>query len=230
MLTFLESLHPWAAFGLFLLENVAIFGVAVALGSRLDGTLGILRVLVSPNEWRWAASTVGFNVLITQAGFLLWRTGWIRFSESESIAELLGHVIVLFFAMDLLMYFFHYAIHHLPTFKSLHALHHEYATPSVVDLFVLHPVEVLGFGGLWLGLLLLHPFHIGAVVMYLIINVLFGMAGHLRVERFPDWWRQSALTNWLATTAFHVGHHQNQHRNFGFYTLIWDRLFGTLER
>jgi sterol desaturase/sphingolipid hydroxylase (fatty acid hydroxylase superfamily) len=33
---------------------------------------------------------------------------------------------------------------------------------------------------------------------------------------------------WIATPALHVGHHWDPGRNFGFYTTLWDRLFGTL--
>lgn len=32
----------------------------------------------------------------------------------------------------------------------------------------------------------------------------------------------------VATTTFHARHHLDPAHHFGFYTLIWDRLFGTL--
>ena len=37
------------------------------------------------------------------------------------------------------------------------------------------------------------------------------------------------LLNLIGTSTFHAEHHENQKYNFGFYTLFWDYLFGTLE-
>jgi sterol desaturase/sphingolipid hydroxylase (fatty acid hydroxylase superfamily) len=32
---------------------------------------------------------------------------------------------------------------------------------------------------------------------------------------------------WLAVGVWHVDHHHNPAKNFGFYTIIWDVIFGT---
>ena len=34
----------------------------------------------------------------------------------------------------------------------------------------------------------------------------------------------------IGGSTFHARHHQDLRCNFGFYTLIWDRLFGTLRK
>lgn len=44
--------------------------------------------------------------------------------------------------------------------------------------------------------------------------------------RWGRWW---GLRH-VGTSTFHAGHHQDAGHNFGFYTLVWDRLFGTLRR
>jgi lathosterol oxidase len=33
----------------------------------------------------------------------------------------------------------------------------------------------------------------------------------------------------LGTSTFHAEHHEHRQFNFGFCTLIWDKLFGTLD-
>ncbi|MFI8459213.1 hypothetical protein [Kitasatospora sp. NPDC085464] len=34
---------------------------------------------------------------------------------------------------------------------------------------------------------------------------------------------------WVTLPAFHVGHHVDPSVNLGFYTTVWDRLFGTVD-
>ena len=40
--------------------------------------------------------------------------------------------------------------------------------------------------------------------------------------RFP-------IFKYLGTSTFHAEHHEHLNYNYGFYTLIWDKLFGTLD-
>jgi sterol desaturase/sphingolipid hydroxylase (fatty acid hydroxylase superfamily) len=40
--------------------------------------------------------------------------------------------------------------------------------------------------------------------------------------------KRAPLVKYLSTSTFHAQHHQNLKYNFGFYTLVWDHLFGTL--
>lgn len=111
----------------------------------------------------------------------------------------------------------------------MHLLHHEAIDPKPIDLFVLHPVETICFGGLWLALLIVHPFNLYAMILYLIVNVLFGMLGHLGIEPLPEKLRKAPVLKYIGTSTFHHQHHRDVEHNFGFYTSVWDRLFGTLQ-
>lgn len=112
----------------------------------------------------------------------------------------------------------------------MHRLHHEYDRPRPLTLFILNPVENLSFGALWLIVIVVYPASWLGMSIYLTLNVLFGTVGHLGVEPLPSWWgRVPALRN-LAGSTFHARHHQDLGCNFGFYTLLWDRLFGTLRK
>ena len=66
------------------------------------------------------------------------------------------------------------------------------------------------------------------MMLYLILNVVFGTVGHLGVEPIPARWVGMPLIGQVAGASFHTQHHQDKEHNFGFYTLIWDRLFGTV--
>lgn len=177
-------------------------------------------------QWSIAWLTTILNTAVTYAGYWLWIQNDIRLSTAFS-GRILLDALFLFFAMDLLMYIFHYIIHKTPLYKLLHTLHHEATDPEPIDLFILHPLETLSFGALWLLLLLLFPFNIYGIIIYLVINVIFGMMGHLGMEPLPEKLRQWPLLKYLGTSTFHHTHHRNEQCNFGFYTSIWDRVFHT---
>lgn len=126
------------------------------------------------------------------------------------------------------MYLLHRVAHFRPLFALAHGEHHRHAHPRVLTLFVLHPLETVGFGGLWLALIILYqPSWLGMTI-YLALNVAFGAIGHLGVEPLPASWVRTPGLRHIATSTFHAQHHVEETFNYGFYTLLWDRLFGTL--
>jgi sterol desaturase/sphingolipid hydroxylase (fatty acid hydroxylase superfamily) len=110
----------------------------------------------------------------------------------------------------------------------IHRLHHEFDRPHVLTLFVVHPIETFGFGLLWLAVLLVYPSSWLGIALYVTINLAAGVLGHLGVEPFPRWWTRIPVARHIGTSTFHAQHHQDVHHNFGFYTVVWDRLLGTL--
>jgi len=94
----------------------------------------------------------------------------------------------------------------------IHRTHHLYENPRPLTLFVLNPFEVLGFGAL------------AGCADHLSLR----RAGHLSVEPMPRRWIKTSLARYISTSTFHAEHHLDKDHNYGFYTLIWDRLFGTL--
>lgn len=205
---------------IFLVENVLITVGVLCIGRFVYKGGYTLR------EWGICMVTNVLNTVVTYAGFWLWKHGVIRI-EMEVSWRILSDFVVLFFAMDLLMFVFHIGIHKTFLYKAVHQLHHEAIDPKPIDLFVLHPVETMGFGSLWLLLLVVLPFNMYAVIIYLVVNVVFGVAGHLGMEPLPEKVRQWPVIRYLGTSTFHHNHHQDVSYNFGFYTSIWDRLFKT---
>jgi len=162
-------------------------------------------------------------------GFWFWKEGVIIMQLSFSFYILIDFVL-LFLAMDFLMFVFHFMIHKTPAHKYIHQLHHQAVDPKPIDLFVLHPLETICFGSLWLCLLWVYPFNFYSITLYLTLNVVFGMIGHLGLEPFPVALRNHTLVKFLGTSTYHHQHHQDVNHNFGFYTTLWDRLFGTLKK
>lgn len=205
---------------IFFVENVMITCVVLLTGRYF------YKGGYTAKEWGICFITNVLNTVVTYVGFWLFSKGWIVISLDTSW-QILIDFIFLFVAMDLLMYVFHIIIHKTFLYKAVHQLHHEATDPGPIDLFVLHPVETIGFGSLWLLLLMVYGFNIYAIIIYLVVNVIFGLTGHLGIEPLPEKLRQWPVIKYLGTSTFHHDHHQDIQHNFGFYTSIWDRLFNT---
>lgn len=228
-----RELPVWAAGLLVLLENSLILAVGLLLGTLILKLPSAVRIMPDPGRTsglqRWLAlSTVLLNSAVTLAGWKLWTMGVIRVSFEWSwtiVPQLLG----LFLIMDLTSYTGHAIAHLRPLFPLAHRLHHRFVDARPLTLFALHPLEVIGFGAIWIAVLSAFSFSFWAVTAYSAVNLIFGVFGHLGVEPIPASIRRSPIFFVVATPTMHAMHHANPARNLGFYTTIWDRLFGTLD-
>jgi sterol desaturase/sphingolipid hydroxylase (fatty acid hydroxylase superfamily) len=232
LIEWLRTADLWQAVAVLLLENLLIFGLAVALGAWLVRRYSARPVALPPHpleprEIAVAASSVVLNTVVTVLGLFLWRAGIVRFRTDVGAWAWLD-VLVLLLIMDFAMYFLHRLAHHPWIFPLMHRLHHVYDRPRPLTLFILNPVENLAFGGLWLVVISLYHASWLGMSIYLALNVLFGMVGHLGVEPLPSSWVRLPGLRWIAGSTFHARHHQDRGSCYGFYTVFWDWLFGTL--
>jgi sterol desaturase/sphingolipid hydroxylase (fatty acid hydroxylase superfamily) len=217
---------------LFLFENLAILALVVLFGGWAAARFSSRRVAPAPEplsrtEVISALTNILLNTLTTLVGLWLWRKGIIRFRADVGLRAL-ADVVVLLLGMDFLMYALHRVAHTRVLYSLLHQFHHRYDRPRPLTLFALNPFENLAFGGLWLTFISIYHASWLGMSIYLMLNVLFGAVGHLGVEPFPRAWAESPVLRHMAGGSFHAQHHQDARHNFGFYTLFWDRLFGTL--
>ncbi|MEQ7799216.1 sterol desaturase family protein [Pedobacter sp. ASV1-7] len=169
---------------------------------------------------------IGCNALIFIIGFMLWQKDIVLVIEHTNIFLVGLEVIFLVFIMDLLMYIFHRIAHFSFFYRLVHLIHHKHESTNVISLFVLHPIEALGFGFLIILVIFVYPFSYLAISLYLFINLLWGTIGHLDKEILPKHFA-GLKPGLLGTTRFHNDHHKHPHYNYGFYTVIWDKIFGT---
>jgi lathosterol oxidase len=222
---------PAEAAAWFLAINVALFALCLGGGAVLVRVFHARRVAPVPpplerREVVLAAVCVVLNSAVTFAGWMLFRAGIIVVRPASVVGAVLD-TIVLLVAMDLAMYLLHRLAHVRRLYPLLHALHHRYEHPRPLTLFVLNPFEVLGFGSLWLAVLCVYSSTWAGICVYLALNAFFGTIGHLGVEPLPDGAQRLALIRHLGSSRFHAEHHLEGKVNFGFYTDMWDRLFGT---
>lgn len=172
--------------------------------------------------------TVICNTLVFILGVLLWKHEVIVLSENQHWLRVLAEVLFLTLIMDFLMYVFHRAVHFLRYFRRIHERHHDHQSTNMLSLFVLHPVESIGFGLMMLVVIAVIPFSAIGISLYLLLNSLWGTVGHLHYSVLPESWLKLAKKAFVCTSEFHYLHHQQPDFNFGFYSSIWDKLFKTL--
>lgn len=216
----------------FLVLNLLMCGLASALGvvlyrRKIGGRIQRARAKVTAFEVTAFVWTVALNTLVTTVGLALYRAGVVKLSRGGTSLRVVVEVVVFMILMDAFMYALH-RLAHVRRLYFVHRMHHGYDNPTALSLFALHPLEALGFGGLWIVLLCFYPFSIWVVVAYTALNLTFGIIGHLGVEVFPRRWARWPIARFVTTSTFHNQHHESGDCNFGFYTTIWDELFGTM--
>lgn len=235
MTEFLQTLKQ-AGWGEIIVLGV-IVNVLIYLGSigvyRLLNLLKTARTLgeqqhILTSDILLSLITVVCNTLVFVLGVRLWQTGIIRLAETPPWWYILAEVVALTLLMDVLMYVFHRLVHTLAFFRKIHDRHHDHVSTNMLSLFVLHPVESIGFGLMMLVVITVIPFSAVGISIYLLINSLWGTVGHLNITILPPSMLKLLNRFYICTSEFHYLHHQQPDYNFGFYFSVWDRLFRTL--
>ena len=196
-----------------LIINFGIYGASLGLYfllSRLPGKqeLGEQQP-VNRKDVLLSLITVLCNTAVFVLGVYLWKSGIIRLDKDFGYGQVILEVLLLTLIMDLLMYVFHRSVHFLRYFRKVHECHHEHESTNLLSLFVLHPIESIGFGLMMLGVIMLFPFSAVGISLYLVLNSLWGTVGHLNHSVLPQSWLKIAQKGYLCTSEFHYLHHQN---------------------
>lgn len=211
--------------------NLAVFWAALGFGAlltRVAVAQGAFVARTTKPEWILAAACIVGNAVVMAVGWRLFQAETLVIRAGVGPVRTLLDALLLVVVMDLAMFFTHRAAHLPIVFRHIHAIHHRYVQVTPLHLFVLHPLEVLAFGGLWICVLLAYAFSLEGMLLYLTFNTVFGIVGHLGFEPLPKPWLTLPVVRSLGSSSFHAQHHQDPNVNFGFYTTIWDRLFRSL--
>jgi sterol desaturase/sphingolipid hydroxylase (fatty acid hydroxylase superfamily) len=226
--TWLHNLNSFGDFNLlliFLLENLVLLILSVIVGLILE----YKNTVYPTKDSKWLLSTLICNTLITFVGFKLYIFNFLGLIFDKTILSISLDLVLLTITMDFLMFIFHFCIHKIKWIYTIHKHHHSHVETNVYSLYVLHPIETLGFGFIWLFCLFLIDYNFYSVTIYLILNLTYAILGHLKVDVFPKFWYKNVITKWISTTKFHNCHHKNENKNFGFYFTFWDKIFKTYQ-
>ena len=216
-----------AFLGVLTAANVGMYLASWALVGCLQRvfatrTLNTGRPSITRGEVLLSFLVVLINIGVGVAGWLMWTSGPIVLVEGSAL-RVLGDfaLIVLFF--DVAMYAFHRLMHVGWLFTRIHAAHHRQVDTSGLSFFIMNPMEAVGFGVLLLVFLVARPFSIDAVLLFLALNWAYGTMGHSGLRLRTRFWR------WVVgDSELHHAHHELLAGNYGFFTPIWDRVFGSV--
>jgi sterol desaturase/sphingolipid hydroxylase (fatty acid hydroxylase superfamily) len=127
---------------------------------------------------------------------------------------------------DFLAWALHYFVHRNRFLSKFHVLHHSSESLDWLAAFRGHWID-----STFLDLSMTLPLAILPVGNHLML--VFGFAGVFWTCFIHSNTRVGALFGWIVSPASHHWHHSATNhiphgQNFGTYTLVWDRLFGTL--
>ena len=141
-------------------------------------------------------------------------------------------IVAVLMLFDFFYYLTHRFIFHGPILRTVHALHHQAHTPTYIDALYVHPLETFIGLTLFLGSIPLIALATGgplSAYSMAVATLVFTQANTIN-HTFVDlpYFPFKTLDH---VTSIHAAHHVDMNRgNFATLTMLYDRLFGTLER
>jgi Delta7-sterol 5-desaturase len=140
----------------------------------------------------------------------------------------IGSVVIMLIVHDFYFYWMHRVVHAKKLYPYIHKVHHLSHNPSPWAAFAFHPLEALTEFLIFPIIVFTIPHTISAIATWLLIMTLYNAYGHLGFELYPQGFSTHAVGRWINTSVNHNMHHKYATSNYGLYTIVWDRLFGTL--
>lgn len=167
---------------------------------------------------------VGVIIFLTSAGWTRIYSepgayGWVWFWLQIPIALII---------QDFYFYWMHRFVHAPGIYDRVHRTHHLSTNPSAFAAFAFHPLEAVLEIAVFVVIVMLIPMTLSALILVGLFSLLYNVYGHLGYEIMPRFIAKSPLGYVLNKSVYHNQHHRTYRYNYGLYTVIWDRLFGTL--
>jgi sterol desaturase/sphingolipid hydroxylase (fatty acid hydroxylase superfamily) len=123
----------------------------------------------------------------------------------------------------------HRMIHMPGVYERVHRVHHLSTNPSPLASFAFHPLEAILEALGFLLVVALLPMSFPSFLTFSFLAFLFNVLGHLGHEFVPARLLAGHPLRWMNSATSHNTHHRKFKVNYGLYTLVWDRLFGTID-
>lgn len=152
-------------------------------------------------------------------------------TSTQPVWQITLHVFAILMVYDFFYYLCHrFWFHGNGKMRQVHAVHHQARKPTHIDAYYVHPVEtfigiMLYMGSVPLLAPFLGPFHVSTIMLTFVIFTQINTINHTFIDlpHFPF-----KTLSWI--TAKHHVHHENMHKgNYATITLLYDKLFGTLD-
>ena len=211
--------NPYYFFGLLTVVNVVFYLLTYLFSSYWGCSRKQTLKQKTFSDFGLSLLVLLSNILIAIPGYMLFYYGVIGFNYEFNFRIVID-LLALLLMVDFMMYVSHHLSHKVYFLKKLHEKHHSHEEFNELSLYVMNPLEVVGLGLMFTLLFYLYDFNIYAVIAFLIVNWFWGVIAHFNVDKI-------AIPKFFSNNLFHAIHHKEGNYNLGFYTVIWDKVFGT---
>ena len=234
--------YNWLASLATLALTVTIIAIGRQLAFRIPALKEARKANKNENSHKWDKLGKKYHhrikssqliALVTNLVFFICVLPFFVTFENQSLGKVALDVFLILMIYDFFYYLTHrFLFHGKGYFRRVHAVHHQARSRvTSIDALLLHPWEV--FIGIALffvvttavGLIMGGPFHVATIVISSVIYTQINQINHCKIEleSFPF-----KTLNWIALK--HDAHHLDMHKgNYATITLLYDKLFGTLE-
>ncbi len=225
--------------------NLALFGTTIALtlvGRFIAFKIPAIQEMrelnnevererMSVDRFRAAININNKSALATNAVFFFAILPFSVDLEPRPIWRHVVDIVVVLMVFDFFYYMTHRFIFHGNLLRKVHSLHHQSREPTYIDALYVHPLEtsiglILFLGSIPLvGALTGGPMNAYSMAVAMLLFTQLNTINHtfVNLPYFPF----KTLDN---ITSIHAAHHVDMNQgNYATLTMIYDRLFGTLE-
>ena len=175
---------------------------------------------------------LNLSIVVTITSYItqwLFNASLLSIVNSPTVTTSVSQFVFYFFAFDLYYYLLHRLLHTRFLYKHVHSHHHKSTRPTPLTSYAVHPLEGLASFMFTIVLFIPLDMSVTALIMMNAYSVIHSMVIHSGHDFFPRWWYQKHISKCYVTPVFHDLHHSDTRGvNFGIYTTIWDRVFGTI--
>jgi len=224
-LTFFIALVVLTVSGRFLVFKVPVLQRMRELNREAD------RAKLGVKRFRAAVKVNNNTGLITNVVFYVTILPLCVSLEARPLWRHVVDIVAVLMVFDFFYYLTHRFIFHGKLLRKEHSLHHQAHTPTYIDALYVHPLETFIGLSLFLGSIPLVAALTGAPLnafSMAVATVIFTQANTIN-HTFVDlpYFPFKTLDH---VTSIHAAHHVDMSRgNYATLTMMWDRLFGTLE-
>lgn len=152
--------------------------------------------------------------------------------QNQSPLKVLANVVMILMVYDFFYYLMHrFLFHGKGFFRRIHAVHHQARSPIThIDAFYVHPVETFMGIALFMSTIVglgfyFGAFHVVTITLAFLVFTQLNTINHTYIDlpHFPF-----KTLSWI--TAKHAVHHEGMQKgNYATITLLFDKMFGTLD-
>lgn len=208
---------PIIFFTTLIISNILMFSINIFISNIWNKHYNLKTKSLKFNDVLLAVFVAIFiNVIVAIPGYYLFLNNEIQFTDTNFLRDF----ILLFLSIDILMFLLHISSHFVYPFKKMHQKHHSHQNFNAFSLYVMHPFEAVAFGLLLTIIPFLITLNIYSFLLFIFLNWFLGVVAHLNTDSKKD-------SLFFGNNVFHQNHHKYGNYNFGFYTIVWDKIFGT---